>query len=140
MEKRELICINCPLGCMLTVEMDGKKVVSVSGNTCPRGEAYAKKEVTNPTRIVTSTVKVEGGKTHMVSVKTKSDIPKEKIFDCVKALKGVTVKAPVHIGDVIHTVSRAIQIGLIFQCLSLPCMVQFPMSVHFSAAAIPNSG
>mgnify|MGYP004661923463 FL=1 len=101
MEKRELICINCPLGCMLTVEMDGKEVVSVSGNTCPRGDAYAKKEVTNPTRIVTSTVKVEGGKTHMVSVKTKSDIPKEKIFDCVKALKGVTVKAPVHIGDVI---------------------------------------
>ena len=101
MEKRELICINCPLGCIVTVEMDGQEVVSVTGNTCPRGDAYARKEVTNPTRIVTSTVKVEGGKAYMVSVKTKSDIPKDKIFDCVKALKGITVQAPVHIGDVI---------------------------------------
>ena len=65
MEKRDLICINCPLGCMLTVEMDGKEVVSVSGNTCPRGEAYAKKEVTNPTRIVTSTVKGKIGRAHV---------------------------------------------------------------------------
>ena len=73
----------------------------ITGNTCPRGDAYARKEVTNPTRIVTSTVKVEGGKVDMVSVKTKEDIPKGKIFECVKALKGITVKAPVHIGDVI---------------------------------------
>ncbi|GCA66290.1 NAD(FAD)-dependent dehydrogenase [Mediterraneibacter butyricigenes] len=101
MEKRELICIGCPMGCPLTVEMNGTEVVSVTGNTCPRGDAYARKEVTNPTRIVTSTVKVEGGKVDMVSVKTKEDIPKGKIFECVKALKGITVKAPVHIGDVI---------------------------------------
>ena len=101
MEKRELICIGCPMGCPVTVEMDEDKIVSVTGNTCPRGEAYARKEVTNPTRIVTSTVKVEGGFVEMISVKTKEDIPKEKIFDYVKALKGVTVKAPVHIGDVI---------------------------------------
>ena len=101
MEKRELICINCPLGCPLTVELDGNKVVSVSGNTCPRGAAYAKKEVINPTRIVTSTVRVEDGKSEVVSVKTKQDIPKDKIFDCIKALKGVTVEAPVSIGDVI---------------------------------------
>lgn len=101
MEKRELICIGCPMGCPLTVEMNGTEVVSVTGNTCPRGDAYARKEVTNPTRIVTSTVKVEGGKADMVSVKTKEDIPKGKIFECVKALKGITVKAPVHIGDVI---------------------------------------
>lgn len=101
MEKRELICIGCPMGCPLTVELDGGQVVSVVGHTCKRGEVYARKEVTNPTRIVTSTVKVEGGSADMVSVKTKEDIPKDKIFDCVKALKGVTVKAPVHIGDVI---------------------------------------
>ena len=99
--KRELICIGCPMGCPVTVEMDGREIVSVSGNTCPRGDAYARKEVTNPTRIVTSTVKAEGGLVEMISVKTKEDIPKDKIFDCVRALKGITVKAPVHIGDVI---------------------------------------
>lgn len=101
MEKRDLICIGCPMGCPLTVEMDGAEVVSVSGNTCPRGGAYARKEVTNPTRIVTSTVIVEGGTVDMVSVKTKEDIPKDKIFECVKALKGIKVQAPVQIGDVI---------------------------------------
>lgn len=65
------------------------------------GRDIARKEVTNPTRIVTSTVRVEGGRADMVSVKTREDIPKDKIFQCVKALKGVTVKAPIHIGDVV---------------------------------------
>ncbi len=101
METRNLTCINCPMGCALTIEMEGNEVVSISGNTCPRGDAYGRKEVTNPTRIVTSTVRVTGGTADMVSVKTKQDIPKEKIFDCVKALKDVEVQAPVHVGDVI---------------------------------------
>ena len=101
METRELTCIGCPMGCPLTVELNQKEVVSVTGNTCKRGEVYAKKEVTNPTRIVTSSVMVEGGNLAAVSVKTKEDIPKGKIFDCMKALKGVKVQAPVHIGDVI---------------------------------------
>ena len=96
-----MICIGCPMGCPVTVQMNGTQVISVSGNTCPRGDAYARKEVTNPTRIVTSTVKVEGGSVGMVSVKTKEDIPKDKIFDCVRALKDITVKAPIRIGDVI---------------------------------------
>jgi len=96
-----LICIGCPLGCPLTVEMEGNEVKSVAGNTCPRGDAYAKKELTNPTRIVTSTVRVAGGRLAMVSVKTENDIPKGKIFECVKALKDVEVTAPVKIGDVI---------------------------------------
>ena len=101
MEERKLTCIGCPMGCPLTVKMNGSEVVSVEGNTCKRGDDYARKEVTNPTRIVTSTVKVAGGSADMVSVKTREDIPKGKIFDCVKALKGIKVKAPVHIGDVI---------------------------------------
>lgn len=89
------------MGCSIAVEMDGNEVVSVTGNTCKRGDVYARKEVTNPTRIVTSTVRVIGGKEDMVSVKTKEDIPKGKIFDCIKALKNVEVEAPVQIGDVI---------------------------------------
>lgn len=101
MEKRELICIGCPMGCPLTVETEDGEIINITGNTCKKGDTYARKEVTNPTRIVTSTVKVEGGRADMVSVKTREDIPKEKIFQCVKALKNVTVKAPVHIGDVI---------------------------------------
>ena len=101
METRELICINCPLGCALTVTLENGEVTRVTGNTCPRGEAYARKECTNPTRIVTTTVRVEGGRLPVVSVKTASDIPTGKIADCVRALMDVKVKAPVHIGDVI---------------------------------------
>lgn len=101
MEIRNLTCISCPMGCPITVEMEGEEIISVTGNTCKRGEVYARKEVTNPTRIVTSTVKVLGGAADMVSVKTKEDIPKGKIFECVRALKGVEIEAPVHIGDVV---------------------------------------
>lgn len=103
MEIRNLTCINCPMGCPLTVELEGDEVLSVSGNTCKRGDTYARKEVTSPTRIVTTTVKVTGGKSGMVSVKTREDIPKGKIFECVRALKDVQIKAPVRIGDVIVT-------------------------------------
>ena len=101
METRELICIGCPLGCALKVEIDQGKPVNITGNTCKRGEDYARKEVVNPTRIVTRTVAVEGGSQRTVSVKTREDIPKEKIFEVIKALKGVSVQAPVHIGDVV---------------------------------------
>ena len=62
MEERKLTCIGCPMGCPLTVVMNGEEVVSVTGNTCKRGDVYARKEVTNPTRIVTSTVRVSGRK------------------------------------------------------------------------------
>lgn len=101
MEKREFICIGCPLGCMLTVELDGTEVISVTGNTCPRGKTYAEKEVTNPTRIVTSSVRVSGGDRVSVACKTKSDVPKGKIFDVARALKEVVVEAPICIGDVL---------------------------------------
>ncbi|MDO4267235.1 MAG: DUF1667 domain-containing protein [Eubacteriales bacterium] len=100
MEKRELICIGCPLGCPLTVTIDGEKI-TVAGNTCKRGEDYGKKEVTNPTRVVTSSVPVDGGEIPMVSVKTREDIPKGKIFDCMAEIRRASIKAPVHIGDVV---------------------------------------
>jgi CxxC motif-containing protein len=101
MEKRELTCIGCPLGCPITVTIEQKEVTAVTGNTCPRGDAYARKEVTNPTRIVTSTVRVVGGTAAMVSCKTKEDVPKSKIFDVIEALRDVSVPAPVGIGDVL---------------------------------------
>ena len=86
MEKRNLTCIGCPMGCALLVEMDGKEIISVTGNTCKKGAEYAVKEVTDPTRIVTTTVRVKNGSMPVVSVKTAQD---------------VCVEAPVQIGDVI---------------------------------------
>lgn len=103
MKIQELICIGCPLGCPIRVEIENGEVLSVAGNTCPRGEAYARKEVTNPTRIVTSTVKIRNSLTGAVRVpcKTASDVPKGKIQDVIRSIAGVTVDAPIKIGDVI---------------------------------------
>ena len=102
MEKKELTCIGCPLGCQITVTLENDSIVSVAGNTCPRGETYARKEVTAPERVVTSTVTVLGSSLDTcLPVKTDGTIPKGKIFSCMQALKGITVKAPVRTGDVI---------------------------------------
>lgn len=98
----ELTCISCPLGCPLRVETDENgQVVSVTGNTCKRGEIYGRKEVTAPERVITSTVKVEGGKAPLVPVRTKTEIPKGKIWECMAAIRKATVKAPVKLGDVV---------------------------------------
>lgn len=100
-KKRELVCIRCPIGCMLTVTQNEEGALTVTGNTCPRGGEYAKKELTNPARTVTTTVRVRGGRHKVVSVKTGEDIPKGKIMECMEALKGIEIEAPVHIGDII---------------------------------------
>lgn len=97
---KEMICINCPMGCRLTVDDTDKNNIIVSGNTCPRGKVYAVNEVTAPKRMVTGSVRVAGGSIAMVSVKTREAIPKELIFPCLEQLKQVTLVAPVHIGDV----------------------------------------
>ncbi len=79
---KDLTCIVCPMGCSLKVELEGKKVLSVTGNTCPRGEKYAVAEFTNPERTVTTTIKCDNGE--VLPVKTDSSIPKDKIFECMK--------------------------------------------------------
>lgn len=102
MRDQNLTCIGCPLGCSISVSLSNNGEVSkITGNTCKKGEEYARKEVTNPSRVVTSIVKINHGDVNMVSVKTAEDIPKGKIFDCMEALKKVTVTAPVQIGEVI---------------------------------------
>lgn len=99
--KRELICVACPLGCTVTVEYNDEEILSVTGNTCKRGEAYAKTEITNPTRSLTSSVKVNGGVLPVVPVKSSKPVPKSMLFDCMKVINSVTVDAPVKIGQVI---------------------------------------
>lgn len=101
MEIKELTCICCPLGCNLKVEWMEKTIHSVTGNRCNRGDVYARKELVSPTRIVTSSVRISNRASTMLSVKTASDIPKDKIFDCMDAIKDLAVLAPVSIGDIV---------------------------------------
>ena len=100
-EKINLTCIGCPLGCTVTVTKNGSEIEEITGYTCKRGLEYARTEVLSPVRTVTSTVRVTGGKSPVVAVKTASPIPKAKIGDCMKAIYGLKIKAPVAIGDVV---------------------------------------
>ncbi|MBQ7116247.1 MAG: DUF1667 domain-containing protein [Clostridia bacterium] len=99
--KKNLICVACPLGCPIDVEIENGEVVSVTGNTCKRGDAYARTEITNPMRSLTTSVKIEGGVHPVVPVKSASPVPKGKMFDCMEEINKAVVKAPVKIGDVI---------------------------------------
>ncbi|MDY3006649.1 DUF1667 domain-containing protein [Anaerococcus sp. AGMB00486] len=100
--KKELTCINCPLGCNVIVTMDDKgEIQDITGNTCKRGEIYARNEVKNPVRMVTSTVKVIGGKLYSVPVKTSDAIAKDKMKEAMYEINKASIKAPVHIGDVV---------------------------------------
>lgn len=95
----ELICIVCPKGCRLKV--DEKNGFTVTGASCPRGIAYGKKELTAPTRTVTSTVAIEGALYSRLPVKTSQEIDRALVKEAVAALKTVCVKAPVKTGDVV---------------------------------------
>lgn len=93
----ELICIVCPKGCHLTV--DEAHDYAVQGNSCPRGEAYGRKELTDPRRVLTSTVRLEGASLRRLPVKTDGEIPKADLFRAMELLNGITVQAPIQRGD-----------------------------------------
>ncbi len=96
-----ITCINCPVGCRMTVQLsDAGEVLSVSGNTCPRGEKYARQECTLPLRMITAVIPAAGSPVPL-SVKTASPVPKEKIREIMDALSRAQVSAPVRAGDVI---------------------------------------
>ena len=94
---KKLICIVCPKGCRLTV--DDK--LNVTGNGCNRGIKYAIDELTNPTRMITSTVKIEGGQLSRLPVVTSAPVPKDLIFDVMKEINKISVVAPVKVKTVV---------------------------------------
>jgi len=100
MENRTLTCISCPLGCDLEAEVVGD-TVTVTGNRCDKGVAYAKAEILNPQRVVTSNILVEGGICPLVSVKTSAPIPKGLIGKMIQELKNMKIRAPIRIGQIL---------------------------------------
>lgn len=97
----QVICIGCPLGCLVTAKKKEDGTLDISGNTCPKGEAYARSEFTAPIRTITSIVKVQNGLHQVVSVKTEGEIPKDKIQQCMEEIRQLEVKEPIHVGDVL---------------------------------------
>jgi len=100
-ETKVMNCIMCPMGCELTVTLEDGKFASVTGNTCPRGAKYAQDEVTAPKRMLTYTVRVNGGMLPLLPVVSANVLPKEKVMDCAALLRDVVVEAPVKTGDII---------------------------------------
>ena len=101
METRNLTCIVCPMGCQMTVTRMPDSI-AVTGNTCKRGEVYAIQEVTLPTRVITSSVRVTSSDLPLCPCKTAGAVPKSMIPQCLEVIRGITVEAPVTIGQVLY--------------------------------------
>ncbi len=101
-EMKTLTCIRCPRGCQVSATLRDGEVTAISGNSCKRGEVYAKAELTNPVRTVTTSVPVVGSPTEkMVSAKTSRDVPKDMVFKVMEAVMPLVAHHPVRIGDVL---------------------------------------
>ena len=102
MKETTMTCITCPLGCAVSVTQDDQgEILSITGNTCKRGEAYVRAELTHPVRVLTSTVRVANREGRFCPVKTDRPISKDKLFEAMKVVNAQAVHAPVAIGDVI---------------------------------------
>jgi CxxC motif-containing protein len=95
-----ITCIGCPMGCPVRVAAESGKITDITGYSCKKGREYAIDELTNPTRMVTAVIPVEG-REEPLSVKTQRFIPKQKIFECLEAIRAAKVSLPVAIGDII---------------------------------------
>jgi len=101
MKLTNIVCIRCPKGCRITVQSKKGKIISITGNDCPRGAEYAKQEFTNPVRILPTTVKVINGDLPLVPVKTEKAISKGLLLKAMEEIADIEVEAPIKIGQVI---------------------------------------
>lgn len=109
-EDINITCIMCPKGCLGKVRKDGSAILEVSGFTCKRGEEYGKEEVVLPKRMLTTTVKTANGTLALLPVVSKELLPKDKIMECVHALKQIVVTVPISEGDIV--VSNVLGLGV----------------------------
>jgi len=99
---KQLTCIECPKGCKITVDMDGDKITGITGFSCKKGEAYAREEIADPKRILTSSVLTKGLELKMVPVRTSKPIPKSELMEAMNEIKKIRLANPVNVGDVIQ--------------------------------------
>lgn len=100
-DKKVLTCIGCPKGCQITVKKFANGEIQAENYSCKRGEKYAIQEYKNPTRILTTTVKVKGGQLPLIPVRSSEPIPKGKLIDCMDVIANKSVKAPIKMGDIV---------------------------------------
>jgi Uncharacterized protein with conserved CXXC pairs len=98
---REFTCIICPNGCEIQAQLENGVLTSMTGHTCPKGEAYVRQELTDPRRNIATSVRVQGGELPLASVRLTNPIPKDRIFDAMAEIRGISLKAPVEAGTVV---------------------------------------
>lgn len=104
-EKRTFVCITCPVGCEIEALVEGDQLLQIEGNACRRGIDFVKEELTDPKRMLASTVQVRGGKLPLVPVRSSAPLPKPLLLDVAERLRDVVLEAPVEIHQVaIHDV------------------------------------
>lgn len=96
----KIICITCPKGCTLDVTREGQTVIKVSAG-CKRGKEYVQRELTDPRRMVATTVRVRGGVHPLLPVATAAPFPKPRIFELMDALRALELPAPVQNGQMV---------------------------------------
>ncbi|UCF12533.1 MAG: DUF1667 domain-containing protein [Thermoplasmatales archaeon] len=100
---KEITCIVCPIGCKILVDLDGKQIKNLEGNKCKQGIDYAINEALDPRRMLTSSILVIGGNWPLVSIKSSQPVPRDKVFQVLKEIKKIKVKAPIKLGQIILT-------------------------------------
>lgn len=104
MDQKEIICTVCPMGCRITVTGQAGMIQSVSGNTCPRGEEYARNEFVRPMRLLTSVAKTQGvADMPLLAIRSDRVVPRDMLFACMEEIRRLCLTAPVHRGDVLIT-------------------------------------
>jgi len=100
-EVKKFLCVSCPVGCALTVTVEGAEVLKVEGNTCKLGDKYARNEVANPVRTFTSTVRVRSCALPVCPVRSKTPLPLAKMFDVTREVAQIIAEPPIEIGQVL---------------------------------------
>jgi len=100
-KKKKITCIICPMSCIIDVDYAKKGIKKLQGHQCKKGKVYAREELYDPKRMVTSTIKVNGGVLPLVSVRTNKSVPKKLIFPIINEISRINLEAPVKIGDII---------------------------------------
>lgn len=97
---KKMICIECPVGCVLEADMDSKPI-GITGSKCPKGENYAISEIENPQRILTSSVLTQGLALKIVPIKTDRPIPKKDLLKAMEEIKKIRLRKTVAVGDIV---------------------------------------
>ena len=111
--EEKIICVGCPMGCLVTLSIDNKGVVYIEGNKCKQGEKYVLEEYHNPVRILTTTLLTQGSSQPLLPVRTAKPVPKAKMMSGVRTLAKVRIKPSIRIGEVVVATPAIIGVDVV---------------------------